>query len=71
MTRPITPYLTIKGAAQAIAFYQKAFGATEVMRMPAEDGKRLMHAELALNGGRIMLSDEFTEHGGTPAPRAG
>jgi PhnB protein len=57
----ITPYLTVKGAADAIALYQKAFGARENTRMPAQDGRRLMHAELAINGGTVMLSDEFPE----------
>ena len=60
---PVTPYLTVKGAADAIAFYQKAFGATENARMPAQDGKRLMHADITINGGRILMSDEFPEHG--------
>jgi PhnB protein len=64
----VIPYLTVKGAAQAIAFYQKAFGATENMRMPAQDGKRLMHADLSVNGGKVFLSDEFPEHGGPGAP---
>lgn len=59
---PVTPYLTVKGAADAIAFYQKAFGATENSRMPAEDGKRLMHADITINGGRILMSDEFPEY---------
>jgi PhnB protein len=66
----IMPYLTVKGAAEAIAFYAKAFGATENTRMPAQDGKRLMHADLTLNGGIVMLSDEFPEHGGPAAPSA-
>ncbi len=60
--QPLNPYLTVKGAADAIAFYQKAFGAKENHRMPAQDGKRVMHAELAVNGGIVMLSDEFPEH---------
>src|SRR2546421_779753 len=68
MSQSVTPYLTVKGAAEAIAFYQKAFGAKENMRMPADDGKRLLHADLAINGGQLFLSDEFPEHGGTPAP---
>ena len=68
MAQIITPYLTIRGAAEAIAFYQKAFGATENMRMPAEDGKRLLHASLSIRGGTLMLSDEFPEHSGTLAP---
>ncbi len=62
-----TPYLTVKSAADAITFYQKAFDAQENMRMPAEDGKRLMHACLSINGGAVMLSDEFPEYGATSA----
>jgi PhnB protein len=61
-TQPTNPYLTVKGAAEAIAFYQKAFGAKENTRMPAQDGKRVMHAELSFNGGTVMLSDEFPEY---------
>ncbi len=49
--QPTNPYLTVKGAADAIAFYQKAFAAKEIARMPAQDGKRVMHAELSFNGG--------------------
>jgi PhnB protein len=64
------PYLTVKGAADAIAFYQKAFGAKENQRMPTPDGKRVMHADLSINGGTVMLSDEFPDHGGPPAPTA-
>jgi PhnB protein len=57
----VNPYLTIDGAAKAIEYYTKAFGATERHRMPAEDGKRLMHAEIAINGGIVMMSDNFPE----------
>ena len=71
MSQSVAPYLTVKGAAEAIAFYQKAFGATENMRMPAQDGKRLLHADLAINGGQLFLSDEFAEHGGPSAPTNG
>jgi PhnB protein len=67
----ITPYLTVRGAADAIAFYQKAFGAKENARMPAQDGERLMHADLTIGGGTVMLSDEFPEHGGASAPSPG
>ena len=56
---PITPYLTVKGANEAIEFYKKAFGATENARLPYEDGKRLMHAEISLHGSVVLLSDEF------------
>jgi PhnB protein len=59
---PITPYLTIKGAADAIAFYKKAFGATENARLPAQDGKRVMHADLTIKGGRVLMSDWFEEY---------
>lgn len=64
MMQPTNPYLTVKGAADAIAFYQRAFAAKEVTRMPAQDGKRVMHAELSFNGGTVMLSDEFAEYDG-------
>jgi PhnB protein len=53
----VTPYLTVKGAAQAIEFYKKAFGAEEVMRFPSPDGK-IMHAEIRIGGAVIMLHDE-------------
>ena len=59
---PLTPYLTVKGAAKAVDFYKKAFGAKENMRMPAQDGKRLMHADLTINGGRVLMSDWFEEY---------
>jgi PhnB protein len=52
----ITPYLIIDGAAQAIDFYKKVFGAQEVMRMP--EGKRIAHAELKIGDSHIMLADQ-------------
>jgi PhnB protein len=63
----ITPYLTLSDASAAIEFYKKAFGAVEKARMPGEDGKRLMHAELEITGGRLFLSDDFQNAGGKPA----
>ena len=71
MTQRIIPYLTVKGGADAIAFYTKAFGAIEAKRQAADDGKRLMHAVLTINGGTVMLADEFSDRGGTPAPTPG
>ncbi len=71
MTQRIIPYLTVKGAVDAIAFYAKAFGAVETKRQLAEDGNRLMHASIAINGGTVMLADEFPERGGTPAAMPG
>jgi PhnB protein len=53
----VTPYLTIKGAAKAVEFYKKAFGAEEVLRMDMPDGK-IAHAEISIGGARIMLHDE-------------
>jgi PhnB protein len=58
----ITPYLVIKGAANAIDFYKRAFGATEVMRMASPDGK-IGHAEITIGDSRIMLADEYPEMG--------
>jgi PhnB protein len=57
-----TPYLICKGAADAIEFYKKAFGAAEIMRMPMPDGK-LGHAELKIGDSHIMLADESPENG--------
>jgi PhnB protein len=56
----ITPYLIVKGAADAIEFYKKAFGATELFRMPAPGG-RIGHAEIKIGDSVIMLSDEWPE----------
>lgn len=52
-----TPYLIVKDAAGAIEFYKKAFGATELMRMPGPDGK-IGHAEIKIGDSPIMLADE-------------
>jgi len=54
----VTPYLSVRGAAQAIEFYKKAFGAKEIMRMPGPEGK-LGHAEIRIGDSRVMLSDEY------------
>ena len=58
----VTPYLAVRGAAQAIEFYKKAFGAKEIMRMPGPGGK-LGHAEVKIGDARVMLSDEYEEMG--------
>jgi PhnB protein len=60
----VVPYLRVKGAAKAIEFYKKALGASEHYRMPGPDD-RVMHAELAIGGNVLYLSDEFPEMGGT------
>jgi len=58
----MTPYLIVSDAARALQFYQKAFGATELMRFPGPNGK-IMHAEMKLGDSRLMLSDENREMG--------
>lgn len=58
----VTPYLVVNGAARAIDFYKKAFGATEVLRMAHPDGK-VGHAELKIGDSHIMLADEVPEFG--------
>lgn len=68
----VTPYLIINGAAEAIEFYKKAFGATELFRMNHEG--KIGHAEIKIGDSPIMLSDEApglgytspTTLGGTP-----
>ncbi len=59
----VTPYLTVRGASDAIEFYKRAFGAEELDRRPAEDGQRLMHCHLKVNGADVMMADEFPEYG--------
>ena len=54
----VTPYLSVRGAAQAIEFYRKAFGSKEIMRMPGPNGT-IGHAEIEIGGARLMLSDEY------------
>jgi len=57
-----TPYLIVNGATQALEFYKKAFGATEMMRFPGPVGK-IMHAEIKIGDSPIMLADEAPEMG--------
>jgi PhnB protein len=59
----ITPQLVVRGAAQAIAFYQKIFGTQELLRNLAPDGTSIMHAELLYRDSRFFVHDEFPEHG--------
>jgi PhnB protein len=58
----VTPHLVCAGAAQAIDFYKRAFGATELMRVPGKDG-RLMHASVRIGDSAVMLVDEMPEWG--------
>lgn len=69
----VTPYLIVKGAADAITFYQKAFDATEISRMN-KDENTIGHAEIRIGSSVVMLADEFPEmnakcpqaYGGSP-----
>jgi PhnB protein len=61
----VTPHLAIKDrrGAEAVAFYKAAFGAEEAMPpLLADDGERILHAHLRINGGSVMLNDEFPEY---------
>jgi len=53
----VTPHLICAGAAEAIEFYKKALGATEVARLPGPDGK-VMHAQIRIGDSAVMLTDE-------------
>lgn len=64
----LTPHLIVAGAADAIEFYKKAFGAVELMRLPGPDG-RLMHASVRIGDSALMLVDEMPEYGAL-GPRA-
>lgn len=59
----VTPGLSVRGAAEALEFYKRAFGAREVMRMPGPDGKSIMHAEIRVGSSHIFLADEFPDMG--------
>ncbi len=67
----VSPHLVVDDAAAAIDFYVKAFGATELGRVPGPDG-RLVHAALTINGATVMLNDDFPEYnnGKSQTPKA-
>ena len=58
----VYPYLRVHSAAEAIAFYARAFGATEIFRLTEPSG-RIGHAEIRIGPATLMLSDEYPEHG--------
>lgn len=70
----VIAYLAVSDGHAAVDFYGRAFGATLIYSQLAEDGKRFLHARLAINGGILMLSDDFPEYNGgqtrTPRPDA-
>jgi PhnB protein len=65
MRPPVAPYLTVSPAMAAIGFYTAVFGAEQKALMPSLDGLRIMHCELQINGGSVMLADAFPEFGNT------
>jgi PhnB protein len=71
---PIQAHICVKGGVDAIEFYRRAFGAKCPFLQLADDGKRVMHANIELFGGEVMLHDEFPEYGGevlSPPSRGG
>ena len=61
----MTAALAVNGAAEAIEFYKKAFGAEEVMRAPDPSGKKIWHASIAIGNSQVFVNDTFPEMGGT------
>jgi PhnB protein len=66
----VSPHLVCGGAAEAINFYKRAFGAEELTRLPEPDGK-IIHACLRINGATVTLSDEFPDFGMVGPARLG
>ena len=59
---PLTPHIVVQGAARAIEFYVRVFGAREDFRLTEPSGK-VGHAELLLGASRLMLADEYPDFG--------
>jgi PhnB protein len=57
----LIPHLVCDRCADAIEFYKKAFGAKEIRRIPAPDGRRIMHAEIQIGSRPVFLVDDFPE----------
>lgn len=68
--QPLAPYLIVNGAARAIEFYVRAFGAKEKFRLAEPTGK-IGHAELEIAGGLVMLADEYPDFGALSPPTIG
>ncbi|HEY1503981.1 MAG TPA: VOC family protein [Stellaceae bacterium] len=61
----IVPHIYVEHATEAIAFYARAFGATEILRIAGRDGK-IIHAEIAIEGSVVMIGDPTDQHYGDP-----
>jgi PhnB protein len=68
---PLIPALAVHDGVQAIAFYQKAFGAKELYRLIDPESGKIGHAELLINGSSIMLADEYPAFNKTPQTLSG
>ncbi len=68
----LIPHLVCDPCSEAIEFYKKAFGAVEMHRMPAPDGKRIMHAAIKIGNQFVFLVDDFPEYcgGQSVSPKA-
>lgn len=66
-----TPYLCCRDAAAALAFYERAFGAVETMRLAEPGSGRVGHAEMKIGRATIMLSDEYPDFGVVSPPSIG
>jgi PhnB protein len=59
----VVPFVVVRDASDAADFYRLAFDAVELRRVATDDGKRLMHCHLRINGGDVVINDAFPEHG--------
>jgi PhnB protein len=59
----LSPYIAVRGAAEAIEFYKKAFGAEELFRLVDPSSGKIGHAELKIGNGLLMISDEYPDFG--------
>jgi uncharacterized glyoxalase superfamily protein PhnB len=67
----LIPYLTVDNANDAIKWYEKAFGAQLVMKMPGPDGKTVMHCELKFGNARLYFADKFSPESKSPKDLGG
>jgi uncharacterized glyoxalase superfamily protein PhnB len=68
--QPVTAYICVRGAADAISFYKRAFGATETFRL-TDLQDRIGHAEIDIGGSAVMLADEHPDFGFVAPPALG
>ena len=68
----LIPHLVCDPCSEAIEFYKKAFGAEEIQRMPAADGRKIMHAAIRIGNSFVFLVDDFPEFcgGKSQSPKA-